>query len=77
MKCLAVPVAGRTATTEELIEYAREEELAAYTIPRQLELCEELSKSAVLRNLRREELRHQELTELKRQAEVQGGSGSR
>ena len=44
-------------------------DLAAYKIPRQIEIRDELPKSAVLKILRRE-LREQELARLKGQAKV-------
>ncbi len=53
VKAFIVPRDGETLTEEEVVAYCREK-LAAYKVPKQVELVEELPKSAIGKILRRE-----------------------
>ncbi len=53
VKAFIVPRDGETLTEEEVVAYCREK-LAAYKVPKQVELVEELPKSAIGKVLRRE-----------------------
>ena len=53
IKAFVVPREGETLTEEEVVAYCKEK-LAAYKVPRQIELAEELPKSAIGKVLRRE-----------------------
>ncbi len=53
VKAFVVLVAGASATPEQLIEFSRDK-LAAYKRPRQVELVDELPKTATGKILRRE-----------------------
>ncbi len=48
-----VPREGETLTEEEVVAYCKEK-LAAYKVPKQVELAEDLPKSAIGKVLRRE-----------------------
>jgi long-chain acyl-CoA synthetase len=71
VKSFIVLKPGASATVDQLVEFCRKE-LAAYKVPRQIELVPELPKSSMMKILRRE-LRQRELEKAEQRPEVASG----
>jgi long-chain acyl-CoA synthetase len=71
VKSFVVLKPGASATVDQLVEFCRKE-LAAYKVPRQIELVPELPKSSMMKILRRE-LRQRELAKAEQRPGVASG----
>lgn len=71
VKSFVVLKPGASATVDEIGEFCRKE-LAAYKVPRQIEIVPELPKSSMMKILRRE-LRQREIEKAEQSAEVTSG----